>query len=73
MKEVIISDDKNTIIDKKEIETKIQKLMGYQKKVEQRLAQLSREFERICHQGNEEQLEQGLNYYHLVSNISKQI
>jgi len=73
MKETVITDDKSTIIDRKEIEKKIQKISSYKKKAELRLDQLNKELENIRNKGDDEKLEQGLNYYNLLSKVSKQI
>lgn len=73
MKETVITDDKSTIIDRREIEKKIQKISSYKKKAELRLDQLNKELENIRNKGDEKKLEQGLNYYNLLSKVSKQI
>ena len=73
MKPIIITDDPSTIIDKNDIDKKVQKLAMYLKKVDTRLGQLNNELAKMSMQGNEQELTAGLDYYHLQNNISRNI
>ncbi len=73
MKEVVISDDKNAIIDKAEIAKKVTKLEGYINRVNNRIQQVNKEIAGLLDQSEKAKVEAGLKYFHLNSAVSKSI
>ena len=74
IKEVIISDDASSLIDRQDVEQKLQRLTVYLHKVEQRIQALDRKMAAILKVGDKEDLiEQGLKGLKLESQSKSNI
>lgn len=73
-KEYVITDSKETIIERVDIEKKINKINLYVKKTVSRIQELDKKLEKIHLAGaKQSEIKKGLEWYQLNDNISKEV
>jgi len=73
-KEYVITDNKDSVIERVDIAKKINKIELYIKKTKSRIQELDKKLEKIHLAGaNKSEIKQGLELYHLNENISKEV
>ena len=73
-KEYIISDNEKTIIDRKEISAKIERIEVYLRRIQMRLNNISEKKEEIHSEGAQKQLiKRGLTLLNLQNRVKKEV